>query len=202
VLRLRLDDITDPTLAEDRREVLTGVVVDQIDRIDGVADELAQLDPGRWELRTDPVDLAAICAAAVRRHAPLARWGGVGILFQPPSGSCAITGDRTVLDDAVGNVVQNAVKYTPRGGRISVNIMSDEEWVTVTVSDTGPGIGPGERDLVLRPGVRGSAGRRAEGSGHGLALVADAVHRHGGQVELADTLGGGTTVHLLFPLPD
>lgn len=163
VLRLRLDDLADPKLSEQQREVLDSVVGDQIDQLD--------------------------------------RRGGVGLAMDSPRRTGpSVPADDGLLREALANVVQNAIKYTPRGGRILVGVEHRAEDVVVTVSDTGPGIAPSERDHVLRSGGRGSAGARVPGTGHGLALVTDVAHRHGGHVELAEKPGGGATVRIVLPI--
>ena len=201
VLRLRLDDLADPKLSEQQREVLDSVVGDQIDQLDRLGEQLAELDPARWALRPEPLDLEAVVTEVVERNVPLATWGGVGLAMDSPRRTGpSVPADDGLLREALANVVQNAIKYTPRGGRILVGVEHRAEDVVVIVSDTGPGIAPSERDHVLRSGGRGSAGARVPGTGHGLALVTDVAHRHGGHVELAETPGGGATVRIVLPI--
>jgi two-component system OmpR family sensor kinase len=201
VLRLRVDDLADDRITGERRIALADVVATQIDRLDQLGSDLAELDPARWELRKDPLDIAALAAVVVERNAPLARWGGVSIAFAGRTGpDSTVIGDVAVLDDAIANVVQNAIKYTPRGGRITVTVTRRGGAAFITVRDTGAGISASERADVLRSGVRGSAAALTEGSGHGLGLVVDAAQRHGGHIELDETPGGGTTVRLVIPL--
>ena len=203
VLRLRLDDLADPELSDRQREVLAGVIGDQIVQLDHLGEQLAELDPARWELNLEPIDIVAAVRDIVQHNLPLATWGAVALTVDAPgAGSIAISADAGLLREAIANIVQNAIKYTPRGGRIAVLIERSPTEAVVTVSDTGPGIAAGERDHVLRSGGRGSAAATAPGTGHGLTLATDAVQRHGGRVELADTPGGGATVRLVLPLAD
>ena len=200
VLRLRLDALADPLLEPQRRAILVNVVADQIDQLDILGDELATLDPTRADLNLETIDLAVLVREIVQRNEPLASWGGVHIQMNGSMFKDTIVhADRRLLDDAVTNVVQNAVKYTPRGGRIDVSVECQAKEHTVTVSDTGPGIRASERAHVLRSGVRGSARGLAPGTGHGLGLAADALQRHGGRVDLDETRDGGTTVRLVLP---
>lgn len=201
VLRLRLDDLADPSLTEHQRELLDGVVSEQIDQLDQLGEQLAELDPARWALRPELVELAALTAEVVERNVPLATWGGVGLTMDGDAGEGPlVAADPGLLREALANVVQNAIKYTPRGGRITVAVAHRGDDATVSVSDTGPGIAPGERNHVLRSGGRGSAGAHVRGTGHGLALVTDVAQRHGGQVELGETAGGGATVRIVLPV--
>jgi signal transduction histidine kinase len=199
VLRLRLDDLEDPDLPPDRRALVADVMSRQIDLLDELGDQLAPMDPMHWELTKAPVDLRPLVARVVARHSPLARWGGVSLRAERTR-SAVIVGDENLLEDAVANVVQNAVKFTPHGGRIVVQIDITPSSASVVVTDSGPGIQPGERGLILHSGVRGSAGSTTEGTGHGLALVADTLDRHGGHLELDSAPGGGAVVRLVLPL--
>ncbi len=200
VLRLRLDALGDASLDPARRDILVGIVADQIDRLDLLGEELATLDPSTSELHLETVDLAVLVRDIVVRNAPLAKWGGIQMQFHEDTDpDHTLRADAGLLDDAVTNLVQNAIKYTPRGGRIDVRLERRATETTVKVSDTGPGIKPMERDHVLRSGVRGSARGDAPGSGHGLSLAADAVQRHGGRIEIDETPEGGTTIRLVLP---
>ena len=199
VLRLRLDDLEDPDLPSDQRALVADIVSRQIDLLDELGDQLAPMDPMRWELAQAPVDLSAVVTRVVARISPLARWGGVALL-QDRVHSAVVVGDENMLEDAVANVVQNAVKFTPHGGKIVVQIDITSDSATVVVTDSGPGIQPGERGLILHSGVRGSAASSAEGTGHGLALVADTLDRHGGHLELDSASGGGAVVRLVLPI--
>ena len=199
VLRLRLDDLEDPDLPADRRALVADVMSRQIDLLDELGDQLAPMDPMHWELTKAPVDLRPLVARVVARHSPLARWGGVSLRAERTR-SAIVVGDENLLEDAVANVVQNAVKFTPHGGRIVVQIDITPSSASVVVTDSGPGIQPGERGLILHSGVRGSAGSSAEGTGHGLALVADTLDRHGGHLELDSAPDGGAVVRLVLPL--
>jgi len=201
VLRLRLDDLADPQLNDHQRDVLAGVVGDQIDQLDQLGEQLAELDPTRWELDREPIDIVPAVRDIVQHNLPLATWGTIALsVVTAGPESIVVAADAGLLREAIANIVQNAIKYTPRGGRIAVRVDRDDSEALITVSDTGPGIAAAERDHVLRSGGRGSASSVAPGTGHGLALATDAVQRHGGRIELADTPGGGATVRIVLPL--
>ena len=200
ILRLRLDDLEDAGLSTDRRALVADVMSRQIDLLDELGDQLAPMDPMHWELTKAPVDLSALVARVVARNRPLARWGGISLRVEHYTRSAVVVGDENLLEDAVANVVQNAVKFTPHGGRIVVQIDIMPDSATVVVTDSGPGIQSGERSLILHPGVRGSAGSLAGGTGHGLALVADTLDRHGGHLEFDSARGGGAVVRLVLPI--
>lgn len=199
ILRLRLDDLEDPELPAERRALVADLMSHQIDLLDQLGDELAPMDPMCWELTKAPVDLSVLVSAVVARHIPLGRWGGIALRCEPTA-PVVVFGDEGLLEEAVSNVVQNAVKFTPHGGRIVVRIDVTPDSAAVVVMDSGPGIQQGERGLILHSGVRGSAGSSVEGTGHGLALVADTLDRHGGHLELDSAPGGGALVRLVLPI--
>jgi signal transduction histidine kinase len=90
-----------------------------------------------------------------------------------------VHGDRDLLFEAVANLVDNAVKFTPKGGRVEASLHRREDEVIVRVCDTGPGIAAGERDLGSRRFYRGDKSRCAPGLGLGLSLVNATVKLHG-----------------------
>ncbi|MBR0961999.1 sensor histidine kinase [Bradyrhizobium japonicum] len=101
-----------------------------------------------------------------------------------------VRGDRDLLFEAIANLVDNAVKFTPRGGRVTLELVSDAKTVRVGVSDTGPGIGEGEREAVLRRFYRSDKMRNTPGVGLGLSLVAAIVKLHGFRLTICPAPGG------------
>jgi two-component system OmpR family sensor kinase len=161
---------------------------------------LARLEPG-----TDagparaPVALAELARQAVADHALLAEERRVDLGATRVSEDSLALGDSSALRTLLANLVDNAVRYTPPGGRVDVAVGADGGRPFVEVADTGPGIPAVERDRVFDrfyrlPGAAGS------GSGLGLAIVRAIAERHGASVTLADTVGGGLTVRVLFPV--
>ncbi|PJG55194.1 two-component sensor histidine kinase [Bradyrhizobium forestalis] len=101
-----------------------------------------------------------------------------------------VRGDPDLLFEAIANLVDNAVKFTPRGGRVTLELASDDKTVRVGVSDTGPGIGEGEREAVLRRFYRSDKMRNTPGVGLGLSLVAAIVKLHGFRLTICSAPGG------------
>lgn len=109
-----------------------------------------------------------------------------------------VRGDRDLLFEAIANLVDNAVKFTPAGGRVTLELVSAETAALVRVSDTGPGIGEGEREAVLRRFYRSDKMRNTPGVGLGLSLVAAIVKLHGFRLTICPAPGG--RVEILAPL--
>jgi len=108
-----------------------------------------------------------------------------------------VHGDRDLLFEAVANLVDNAIKFTPKGGQVDINMLLREGEAVIRVKDTGPGIPEIEREAVTKRFYRSDKSRRTEGLGLGLSLVAAIVKLHGFQ--FAITAGPGCTVEIVCP---
>ena len=106
-------------------------------------------------------------------------------------------GDRDLLFEAVANLVDNAVKFTPEGGRVELALLHQQREIVIRVSDTGPGIPEIEREAVTKRFYRSDKSRRTEGLGLGLSLVAAIVKLHGFRFTIA--AGPGCTVEIACP---
>jgi len=156
--------------------------------------------PGRAPGRA-PVDLGAVVGAAVDLVRPTARLGGVVLDERPAAPRLLVPGDPLRLEGAVVNVVGNAVKYTPRGGSVTVRTFQDAGHVVVEVADTGIGVPFDELAHLTEPWfrARNATASGIGGDGLGLSLVRDVVEAHGGEVSLTSVDGAGTTVRLTLP---
>lgn len=110
-----------------------------------------------------------------------------------------IEGDEKRLMQVLGNLISNAIKFTPQGGRIRVEALRDGDGIILQVQDTGEGIAIEDRDRVMLPFERSSSRGNRAGAGVGLALVKSFVELHGGTVEIHSTLDQGTTVTCRLP---
>jgi PAS domain S-box-containing protein len=150
--------------------------------------------------RVDRVDLGEVARRAIEAVAGTVETRSLALESCIDPGPI-VMGDAGELLTAVANVVGNAVKFTPDGGRVTVRVVAGPATASVVVSDTGIGIPPGEAGHVFDRFFRGTNARREEiqGTGLGLAIVAAVVRRHGGEVELRSEPGCGTTVELRLP---
>jgi two-component system sensor histidine kinase TctE len=143
------------------------------------------------------VDLRSVAGEAARDWAPraIASDTDLGFSLEP----AVIMGDRTLLPDIFNNLIDNALRYTPSGGSITVRTGCAGDVPYLCVEDTGPGIPPGERANVLERFYR-VPGTSGDGSGLGLSIVKEAVERHGGAVEIdARADRSGTCIRVTFP---
>jgi two-component system OmpR family sensor kinase len=148
------------------------------------------------------VDLVALASDAVTMHAELAHDRGIDLGFNNAGGSFVVDGDRDALFTLLGNLIDNALRYTPRGGRVDVGVERRGDETVLSVADDGPGIAEHERPRVFDRFHRGDAARLAgdtRGSGLGLAIVKRIADRHRAEVELGTPVGGrGLQVDVLF----
>lgn len=158
---------------------------------------IAAAESGVAATEFKPLDLAAIAEDAAELYEPLAEDRGISVRRSigvvPP-----VAGQRELVAQAITNLLDNAVKHAPEGGRIDVRAESDGREVVVTVADNGPGVPEAERARVLEPFVRLDESRVGPGAGLGLSLVAAVVKLHGASIRLGDN-APGLRVELRFP---
>jgi len=142
------------------------------------------------------VDLRTVAGAAAQDWAPRAFTQKIDLGFSLEH--AVILGDSLLLPEVVDNLIDNALRYTPVGGRVTVTTGCDGDVPYLSVEDTGPGIPPAERDKVLERFYR-VAGTPGEGSGLGLAIVREVVDRHGADLKIdARNEYSGTCVRITF----
>jgi signal transduction histidine kinase/PAS domain-containing protein len=163
--------------------------------------ELSALDTGHAPVAMAPVDLAEVVRESVERTRVAINGSPVELSADLPA-ELVVPGDRRRLGQIVDNLLGNAVKYSPDGGRISVCLRPAGRTAELTVSDTGLGVAPEEREKLFTRMYRSSMvrDRAIPGTGLGLALSRAVVQRHHGTIELADHEGPGTTVRVQLPL--
>jgi signal transduction histidine kinase len=175
-----------------------------VERISRAGDQLARLadhllDVSRAysdapPLDRDQVDLGVVVTESVDLAMPAARTAEVELHADVTSG-LDVRGDRDALVRVIQNLVGNAIKYTPAGGRVTVRAGRDDHGVVVEVGDTGPGIPVADQPRVFDPFYRAASGREhAPGSGLGLAVCRQIVAEHGGSLTLRSAEGEGTTM--------
>ena len=155
----------------------------------------------RSALAPVPVPLAELIARAGQHHR--LTMANKGIRFQVDCPSLVVEADREKLAAIVDNLVSNAVKYSPEGGRVRVQARVAALALTIEVSDEGPGIAIDERERVFEPFFQGSAPYRSavRGTGLGLAIVKEFVTAHQGSVEVVNDDRPGTRIRVRLPQP-
>jgi two-component system OmpR family sensor kinase len=145
------------------------------------------------------VDLQEVCREAIGEVLPQAHRKGIDLGMQTPDEAAAVQGDAESLRMLVRNLVDNAVKFAPAGGRVDVSLLRQDAGITLRVEDSGPGIPEADRERVFDRFHRAAAAD-TPGSGLGLAIVQAVARRHGAQVRLGRSERlGGLRADVLFP---
>jgi signal transduction histidine kinase len=186
------------------RDRLVSGLVGHTHRLGRLADdllELARLEGGRLEINRFPVSLASVAHQAVAEWAADASWRAVTLELSAEDDSM-VEGDHERLVQAVGNLVENALKHTPRGGTVSVSLWSEATGHHLDVRDTGPGIPAEDLPFIFHRfyRVEGRSGGGPTGMGLGLAIVERIVRAHGGTVTVTSAEGVGSTFHIALPI--
>jgi two-component system heavy metal sensor histidine kinase CusS len=184
---------------EEYRQTL-GTISGEIERLSRLADHLlvlARADVGALGALRETVDLPDFLEERVAQWRPLIAERGLAVATDLPDAG-RLPADVELLRRLVDNLLDNAVKHTPRGGTISVLAAREADWWRIEVADTGPGIPEPLRDHVFERFTRGdpARGRDSGGAGLGLALAAAVAHAHGGSVVLGDGPGARLIVRL------
>ncbi|GAB3400492.1 HAMP domain-containing histidine kinase [Massilia agilis] len=158
---------------------------------------LARAEPSRFEAaRVEPLDLAGLVEEAVQAFVVQAVARRIDLGFS--LAAAPVRGDRFLLRDLLDNLVDNALRYTPPGGTVTVRAGVEGGVARLVVEDNGPGIAPEQRARVFQRFVR--LDQNTTGSGLGLAIVRDIAQVHGGEVELSSGAGGkGAVFTVRFP---
>jgi two-component system sensor histidine kinase MprB len=177
--------------AAERRRLL-GSVEGQIGRLSGLVTGLIELargnDPINAETRVPLADVLEMVVATARSHWPK-------LTFMVTADDTAVRGDGMRLERAIGNLVDNAAKWSPADGRIEITLERGE----VRVRDHGPGVAPADREHVFDRFWRAPSARQMPGSGLGLAIVRQVAQTHSGDVHVHDAVGGGAVFILRIP---
>jgi heavy metal sensor kinase len=183
---------------------LLGSILEECERLTRLTDQLLELsraDAGVGRLEREPVDLAALLSRVVENLRPLADAKGLS-LHADARADAEVCGDVGRLRQVFYNVLDNAIKYTPVGGRVDVGLELRGQTAVVTVRDTGIGIPAEHLPNVFERFYRVDKGRSREqgGTGLGLSISRSIVTAHGGMIELASGSGKGTSCTVTLPL--
>jgi signal transduction histidine kinase len=186
--------------AEEYRAALADCL-EQSDRIVTVLDallDIAEAETGTMQLRIERFDLVPLLRAILDLYDELAVAKPLSLELDVPD-TLSVIADRGRLNQAITNLVDNAVKYTPPGGRIVVSARTTGSTTEIGVSDSGPGIPPDELPRIWERLYRGDRSRSTRGFGLGLSLVKAIVEAHGGRVWAASTPGEGSLFTVELP---
>lgn len=165
--------------------------------------QLARVESGEQMLSSEPVDLFEISDCIVSQLTPVAAGKQIALTLNGAA-EMFVLGDYQALRTVVGNLVDNALKYTPEGGSVTVTLSSDDTANRLRVCDTGVGISKADQERVFERFYRVERDRNRErgGTGLGLAIVKHLVQAMNAEIHLSSTLGKGSTIDIVFPFRD
>ena len=166
--------------------------------------DLARLDAGTADLKMSPVDVKALLGAVAEKFAPQSQRAGVRIEVTAAPGLPPLIADGDRMAQVFTNLVDNALKFTPSGGVVSLSAgLDDQAWMKVVVEDTGAGIPEGEAERIFQRFYQADPARKGgetHGVGLGLAIAHEIVAAHGGRISVRSRVGHGTAMEILLPL--
>ena len=194
--------IRDGGLEPDELRAYGGYIFNDAERVNRLIGDMLDLDrmeSGRMIFRMADVDVNEVLSDAIARAA-----ASSNVEFKPDLDPRLpiVTGDRDRLVQVVSNLVNNAVKYSPEGGTVTLTSRSEGGYALITVADTGLGIPPDEIPHVFERfrRVRSGAAQSIAGTGLGLTIVKQIVEMHGGKIWVESAVGHGSAFHFTIPL--
>ncbi len=192
--------LEDPTDARGKLSVIAGEV-DRMARLIADLLELSKLDEQKIIRQKRRVDVRELAAGVSEQFSPGARDKGIELRVVASGSDFEVDADPDRIVQVMGNLLANALDFTPMGGRIWMRVHGAPSGVRVEVEDTGVGISPDELPRIFERfyRVESSRSRQYGGSGLGLAIAREIVEAHGGSVGIQSQRGQGTTVHFILP---
>ena len=189
-------------LAAEQRDSLLSIVVAETRRLAALVDDIAdtsRLEAGTFSYRFEEVDLADLVARSVA--ASTLAQQEVAVVAHIPDALPPIRGDDARLRQVLGNLIDNAVKYSPEGGEVDVDVAIADEAVTVSVGDDGLGIPPEYHERIFEQFGRAAVpGSTKPGTGLGLFISRSIAEAHGGTLDVSSVPGKGAAFVLTLPL--
>ena len=192
-------------LGKRQREWL-GIIGHNADRLETLIDDLldtARIEMGKIELKHTPLDLIPLIQEVARALRPQIARKGQWLTLEIAEALPAVVGDADRIRQILTNLLSNALKYTPSGGRITIAAREDAGCVRVAVQDTGIGLTPDEQAQLFTPFFRAQhdTTQRVGGTGLGLAITRALVELHGGAITVTSVPGQGSTFSFTLPTP-
>lgn len=198
-----LEDDEGAVLSADHREFVATIKEQSKFMLDLVTDllDVSSIESGQLNLRLEPVDLVALVTHSVAMHRRLATTKDITIGFNLGIEAPTVLVDPGKIEQVVNNLLDNAVKFSPRASRVEVSVLHAQDELTVSVQDHGQGIPEADRSKLFLPfgttSVRGTEGEQS--TGLGLCIARRIVEGHGGKIEVVSEVGNGSTFSFTLP---
>ncbi|MBW2684137.1 MAG: HAMP domain-containing histidine kinase [Deltaproteobacteria bacterium] len=194
-------DVTDK-----QREILeraSGKILGLSDMVSELLD-LSRIESGLISSEKEAVDIAGLLAEQVAFHSPGAAEKSIVLDLQVAGELPPVLANLRSMEEVLTNLITNAVKYSPENTHVTISAMVENEYVSISVQDTGYGIPEEDLDTVFNRfyRVKDANTRTILGTGLGLALVKSIIEAHHGSIKVTSTLGAGSTFTVLLPIAD
>jgi len=160
--------------------------------------DIAEAETGTMKLESDPIDISRLVSDVLEIYGYVAEDKNISIHFRCPN-ELYLTADHSRIQQAIANLVDNAIKYTANGGRVDVNIHQKDERIFIAIKDDGMGIQPEEIPRIWDRLYRGDRNRSQRGLGLGLSFVRAIVLAHKGRIDVLSEPGHGSTFVVSLP---
>jgi signal transduction histidine kinase len=180
-------------------------IIDECDRMVQMINlllEIAEIDSGAVRIEGEPADICHIASTAFDLYATVAEDSGIAISMDIPPISLTVRGDINKLGRMFVNLLDNALKYTPDGGRVLIRVERSENFVGISIADTGIGIEEKHLSHIFDKFYRIEESRSLPGHGLGLSFVRSVVQAHGGTIDVESKPKSGTTFTVALPILD
>jgi signal transduction histidine kinase len=180
----------------DAYQEMTGIIIEECDRLMGMINttlEIAETESGSATLPKTLVDLTTLVKTAHELFRPLAEDKGILFDIDVPPETLFTLGDLSRLQRALAHLVDNAIKYTPEGGRLAISAKANRTNVHISVADSGIGINQRDLPHVFERFYRGDKSRSTPGNGLGLSLAQAIIRAHGGEITATSSHGTGSS---------
>jgi len=193
--------LTTDTHLDDYRSMAASTI-EECDRLLDIINSMlliSRTEAGVEGMHYEKLDIAEVTRKACDLFQPLADEKGISLTCRLPN-SCAIQGDMSMVQRMITNLVDNAIKFTPFGGIVDISIQEDgENFVSISVKDTGVGISEKDLPFIFERFYRGDPSRSLAGAGMGLSLARAIAQAHGGEIQVVSALGKGSTFIITMP---
>jgi heavy metal sensor kinase len=189
--------------ASDQQRAFAASVIEDCDRLIGIINtmlDIAEAESGAAEITLEEVDIARVTRRACELFEAIAEENSITITTDLPD-SCVVYGEARKLQRMVANLLDNALKYTPPEGTVTVSVHADTGQVAISISDTGVGISADDLPHIFKRFYRCDISRAKGGTGLGLSLVQAIVRSHGGRVNASSHPGKGSTFTVTLSQP-
>lgn len=181
-----------------------GIVSRNVERLRSLIDDLLllnRLDSGQTRVDRREHDVGRSVARVGEQFAPVAAAAGVDLTLEEAPDPVLVLADPTQIERAVGNLVSNAVKFTPSGGTVRLSVLPGEDEVSIVCADTGMGVPAADQTHLFTRFFRATNAQhdQVQGTGLGLVIVETIAAAHGGRVDLTSVEDEGTTVTIVLP---